>query len=624
MTAGGQLFLSFAFLLLAIGIHYRSARGLAHSAAIVVAALLSALLYALYFVSDYFTAEGINEAVIYHLSYGLSGAGFSEYAEVAVSAVLGLALVVAILVRMLLKKHSTPVPDVSRKWWRNNFIALMCASLSLSINPATADVYKLLSVAPRNEGSPAAVADRHSDPALAAEFDRHYVYPQLKQAGERQHNLVFIYAESLERTYFDENTFPGLTAGLRSLENKAISFTNIIQAPGTGWTIAGMVASQCGIPLFTPSHGNSMSGLNKFLPSAPCLGDLLKSDGYYLAFLGGAKKKFAGKGTFYETHRFDEVSGRDELLPKLQDPEYTSTWGLYDDSLLDIAYEKYAQLAQDNKKFGLFLLTLDTHHPNGHSSGKCKNMRYQDGANPILNAVLCADSLLSDFITRIRNSPWGKDTVIVLASDHLAMRNTAHELLERQPRRNLFMVFAPQNQQGRQIHAQGSALDIGPTLAPFLGYELQLGLGSNLMNMAPQSEARANYIRGRLTAWGEPLARFWGFPKIRESIEADVENHVVRIDGQPVSMPCFLEMDRQMQTAIKFPGLTPSMEFVRQNARDKAFILLAECTARDPLLPPGKTCLFAGQGSQFKTQLVLHQTTRFSSDQIRRMTGIKP
>ena len=37
------------------------------------------ILSGFYIVSDYFTGEGINDAVIYHLRYGLDGSGFGDY-----------------------------------------------------------------------------------------------------------------------------------------------------------------------------------------------------------------------------------------------------------------------------------------------------------------------------------------------------------------------------------------------------------------------------------------------------------------------------------------------------------------------------------------------------------------
>lgn len=107
-------------------------------------------------------------------------------------------------------------------------------------------------------------------------------------------NLVYIYAESLERTYLDENLFPGLITELKELEQSALSFTGLEQVSGTHWTIAGMVASQCGIPLVTASGGNAMSGIDRFLPGATCLGDVLHTRGYNLIYMGGADNDFAG------------------------------------------------------------------------------------------------------------------------------------------------------------------------------------------------------------------------------------------------------------------------------------------------------------------------------------------
>lgn len=37
------------------------------------------ILSAFYVISDYFTGEGVNDAVIYHLRYGLDGSGFGDY-----------------------------------------------------------------------------------------------------------------------------------------------------------------------------------------------------------------------------------------------------------------------------------------------------------------------------------------------------------------------------------------------------------------------------------------------------------------------------------------------------------------------------------------------------------------
>jgi hypothetical protein len=40
-----------------------------------------------------------------------------------------------------------------------------------------------------------------------------------------------------------------------------------MQLPGTDYTIAGMVASQCGIPLFAPFEGNASASVSSFFPA---------------------------------------------------------------------------------------------------------------------------------------------------------------------------------------------------------------------------------------------------------------------------------------------------------------------------------------------------------------------
>jgi len=49
--------------------------------------------------------------------------------------------------------------------------------------------------------------------------------------------------------------------------------------------------------------------MNNFMPDAVCLGDILKSRGYHLEFMGGANNEFAGKGLFYKNHGFVSVEG---------------------------------------------------------------------------------------------------------------------------------------------------------------------------------------------------------------------------------------------------------------------------------------------------------------------------
>ena len=255
-------------------------------------------------------------------------------------------------------------------------------------------------------------------------------------------NLVYIYAESLERTYFDTELFPGLADELNALRTDSIDFSNTQQLPGTGYTIAGMVASQCGIPLFAPFDGNASSAVSTFYPENVCLGDVLKAAGYSNYFYQGAELAFAGKDTFLKSHGFDHVYGFKELREQVADPSYKNDWGWYDDSVLDVVYGKFVELSKQRQPFAVH---PDRRHP---SPGRLylrrlqqKSYAWQNKENRSLSAVACSQQHIAALIDKIKRSPYFSNTVIVVSSDHLAMNNTAYDILTKQKRRNLFFII---------------------------------------------------------------------------------------------------------------------------------------------------------------------------------------
>ena len=166
---------------------------------------------------------------------------------------------------------------------------------------------------------------------------------------------------------------------------------------------------------------------------AVCLPDILNIANYQQVFMGG---DFAGKGEFLNAHSFDRVLGRDELIPRMADPSYLGGWGLFDDSLFDLALEEFNVLAQSEEPFNLTILTVDTHHPTGEPSASCDHYPHSD--NSILQAVHCTDQLIGRFIENLHHHPVYEDTVIVLTSDHLGMRNNAFPLFPQDYDRKLY------------------------------------------------------------------------------------------------------------------------------------------------------------------------------------------
>jgi phosphoglycerol transferase len=580
-----------------------------------VMASCSAFLFIVYGAAYYFTGNGIDEATMYHLEYGLDGAGFLEYGGL-IATIGALIIGFMCLLWYILKKANNEKPHIMK-----SVLSYFLLSASLFLNPATLDIYKLQ--------KESLILD--SQPQSATDFYDYYRNPHISaRPSSSQKNLVFIYAESLERTYFDETLFPGLIKGLREIESKSTYFTNIRQVTRTGWTMGGMTASLCGIPLFTPSHGNSMAGMDQFLSSVVCLGDLLKNKGYHLTYMGGASLDFAGKGKLFKTHGFTDVLGREELVPRLENKNYKTDWGLYDDSLFDMVYNRFIELSEQGGKFAIFTLTLDTHHPNGHPSKSCKDIKYKDGSNSILNAVACSDCLITKFIKKIIKSPYADKTVVVLVSDHLALRNTASDLLQKRNRRNLFMIIDPNKKKSKEVRAVGSTLDIGTTLLPFIGYNGDIGLGRNLLS-ATEPEKDRRYIHANLRKWKREIVKFWNFPTIQSTIEINIDAKIVRIDKRSFRIPILIELNNKLESTLKFQfykskGLKSLVQHRKALDENKYFLFIDRCEdvrELDKTLGKDGFCLLAGQGRKYTKITKLNKNITYTVNEIRKLLKMK-
>lgn len=512
--------------------------------------------------ANWFTGQGIDQAVLYHVAYGLDGAGFSEYSLLILG---GIALLVFGALGAIACTWALTRTRPRELRLRSHRAAIPLALLACAINPATSDLLELAGVG------------RAGDAAHAS-FQAHYRRPKLSGRPSALRNFIFIYAEGLERTYFDESLFPGLIVGLRELEATSTTFTDIGQTSGTSFTIGGIVGSQCGIPLVTASSGNSMAGMSKFLPDAVCFGDLLSERGYHLSFLGGASLTFAGKGKFLNGHGFKDARGREQLVERLPDPSYLSGWGVHDDSLLDLAYDELLELSSKPKPFGLVMLTLDTHHPDGHVARRVADARYQAGKVPILNAVVGSDRLLTAFIRRVLDSPVGKDTLIVLASDHLALKNGATARLERGKRRNLFMIIDPQNPGGARVTKPGTTLDIGPTVLHALGFQTSIGLGRDLLANEPSLREQLPDFTAALASWRDPISGFWGLSEL-EDVVIDAAAKTITAGGTSVQTPALITFDEDLHAEVYFEFHTHSKltDYAYRLATGTPFLWVGDC-----------------------------------------------
>ena len=476
---------------------------------------------------NYLSGDGLNEAVIFHIVHGISGFGVDEYIFPGIL-LFSFILFITLLIRVM----SSKLNYKSKKFDSFNGLILVCAILSLVINPLINDLTNVISF-----------KNNYADTDTNKYLNKNDI-----KLIKNSKNIIFLYLEQFEQTYTDESLFPGLTPNLNRLKNQAVTFTNIISPKATNWTIAGMVASQCGIPLITNIEvANNMGGMDKFLSSARCIGDILADNSYNLHYINGSNLEFAGKGKFYKSHGFKAVEGWEELKSRLINNSYKSPWGLFDDSLYEINIDRLNNLRKDDKPYGLFTLTLDTHHPNGYLSSSCKNKIYKEGTNSILNSIHCADYMAASFIENIINDDSFKDTVLVVLSDHMALKNTATSILDKGERRNLFFIFSD-NLSSDKISKPGSMFDVAPTVMSLIGANTNgLGLGRNL------------FIEDSLMAGDKPMneiieeirptiASLWSFPQIDDGFKISIKEEKILFGSRYVRLPALLLLDSENKT----------------------------------------------------------------------------
>lgn len=312
-------------------------------------------------------------------------------------------------------------------------------------------------------------------------FAENYVSPAtVAIKAKHPKSLLFIYVESLETTYSNQAIFNNdLLHGLTKLPENHVAFSRLQQMPGTGWSIAGIVSTQCGLPLKLLTmldHNAQAQGVRRFLPNVMCLGDVLKQYGYKNIYMNGSDVNFAGVAKFLRDHSYDEMYGRDYWVKsgRIKAKDLTA-WGLPDDLLLEQAKVRLKQLVDAGQPFNLTLFTIDTHGVSGQLSPTCA----RKGFNDFPGIVECTSNMVGELIAYCQEQGWLKNMNIVVMGDHLAMENTVSNKLKKAKHRYVFNeIISDQPLQKQTDYIDH--FDMFPTILASLGFNItgeRLGLG---------------------------------------------------------------------------------------------------------------------------------------------------
>jgi hypothetical protein len=301
-------------------------------------------------------------------------------------------------------------------------------------------------------------------------------------------NLVYIFLESIEQTYLDENLFPGLIPNIKKFVGKdAVFFPNVKEAEHANFTLGGMFAAMTG-GILSNQHilGNGLEEWNGgFNPNVaqnlPTLPEALKIAGYHQVFMRAASLQFAGTNLLLEKLKFNEMYDTKDFKDQIKDKSLIGAWGVRDNALFQVAFDKYVKLSKSKQPFNLTLLTVDTHPPDGLTfSG---SLKYGDGKSNLLNAVHTTDYELGQFIEKLKTVKGWENTVIAISNDHLAMSSsTDHAMLIKNPQRKM-LFFALNAGPHKVVKTDGATFDIAPTVLDLLKVKtnIKFPLGQDLL-----------------------------------------------------------------------------------------------------------------------------------------------
>lgn len=307
-------------------------------------------------------------------------------------------------------------------------------------------------------------------------------------------NLVFIILESTENTFLDQQKFPGLLPNLYAFSRRSHSFENVEMARNSSITANGIYAAMLGAymtPVYLRHNLNDpwLPGVGRKLLSLP---RILHAAGYTQHFIVGHSGKFAGLDTFAADHDYNDiwcgVNDRDIWEAAVRDSAvFARVW------------EDFQRLAAAGAPFHITALTVDAHGPDGHYSPDEPAYPQQgQRRNNLYNAMYASDHALGILLRKIGDHPAGRNTCIVIISDHLAHAHTnCIDLLKSNPARRLLFLIGNPVPRHYDRQAGGATFDIGPTVLDAMGvkHNYTFPLGESLYAPADPRRLRQDDLQ---------------------------------------------------------------------------------------------------------------------------------
>jgi len=324
-------------------------------------------------------------------------------------------------------------------------------------------------------------------------IENEYVNPEKVaiQFPEQKRNLIYIFLESMETTYYSVEdgglSEKDLIPEISQLAKENLNFSDkshlggAYTLTGTTWTAAAMTAQTAGVPLKIGVDDNALSEYSVFLQGAHTIGEILEDNGYHNFLLLGSDAVFGGRKNLFEQHGNYEIWDFESAMAEQKVSEKI-WWGYSDDKLFEYAKEKLLKLSKENQPFNFTTLTVDTHFQDGYQCEDCPN----EWEEQYKNVISCSSRKIGEFVEWIKQQDFYDNTTIVISGDHLTMQTEFFELEEGQEyEKKVVNVIINPAIEAQNTNRTYSTLDLYPTTLSALGATIEgnkLALGTNLFS----------------------------------------------------------------------------------------------------------------------------------------------
>lgn len=405
-------------------------------------------------------------AIVFHKEFGMQGATLAG---------LGTPILQAVLCALAMVLIFLGLSSFGR--WRGWHFAVSALAV-LAVNP----VVQYLAVSQLNVMVPSDLA-------------RHLAEPKLRPAdpGAVLPDMILIYMESTDRQFADPAVWGDVYAPLEAFSKRGMTFNRVGQIAGTGWSLAGLVATNCAVPILPrgPLYRTNFEEIEEFMPEMICLGDILADRGYRSAFVVGGDLGFGGIDTFFRTHRIEDITGLRELEAVYSPEEIAKSligWVQDDQMVFDFATGKLAELQAQVQPYALIVETIGPHGDNGFLSRRCTEDGQATFSRDLSLVLRCTIEDTLAFVAhaeaeQARLRP-GRPLAVVVMSDHLSAHPRPPAVAREYDGYNTLIMVGAGAKPGLVVTKPGSMVDVLPTMLDWFDWAedpVAIGLGRSLL-----------------------------------------------------------------------------------------------------------------------------------------------